>query len=131
MNVGSLTMRNSTVSNNRARGSNGFGGAIVGNNMVFEDSTIASNTAAYMGGAIFTTTTLTFTGCEITDNAGSVGGAVYNSATTILTSSVSHGNEANGHAYYSTGSCSYTRTDDRGGAPNAVSLEGCESSMTF
>ena len=99
---------------------------------MFEDSTIDSNEAYYMGGAVFTTSTLTFTRCEITDNiAYATGGAVYNTGSTVLTDSVSIGNSDWVQGYYSTGSCSNTQTDDQGGAPGAVSLAGCATSMSF
>jgi len=96
-NLGDLTVTNSTITANSAKGGSGYGGGIYNVGTLFvNDSTISNNSATYYGGGIWNTGTATISNSTINANSvNSVGGGVYNGGTLTLTASTVAGNTAN------------------------------------
>jgi hypothetical protein len=99
LNSGTLTLNNSTVSDNRA---NNVGGGIRNDGtLTLNNSTISDNTSTYQGGGIFNTAdqSATLNNCTVSDNESSDddGGGIYSEGGSelILARSLIAGNTAN------------------------------------
>nr|MBA3711323.1 tandem-95 repeat protein [Pyrinomonadaceae bacterium] len=84
-NEGTLTVTNSTISNNSAP----FGGGIRNNGpLTVTNSTISNNSALYGGGSIINISALTVTSSTISGNAASFGGGIINGGTVTLSNTI-------------------------------------------
>ena len=79
LNAGTLTITNSTLEGNTANGSTGYGGGIAnfGGTLTLTNSTLANNIAVY-GAGIFNIGTLTITNSTLANNIAEFGGGIYN-----------------------------------------------------
>lgn len=95
--VGSLSLKNSTISNNSAIVSGG--GIYNSGTLVISNSTISNNSAGYYGGGIFNSinsAALTVGNSTISENtAGSYGGGIYSSKPINISNSTITGNGSN------------------------------------
>ncbi len=95
-NSGTLTLSNSTVSGNT---SNGDGGGIFNSGtLTLSNSTVSGNTAQYNGGGIFNSGTLTLSNSTVSDNKSSrSGGGIFNELDILtLSNNTISGNMATG-----------------------------------
>ena len=97
LNLGALTLANSTISGNSA-GSGGGGIQNNGNGLAISKSTISGNSSG-TGGGIHNTSTVTITNSTISSNMATSGngGGIYNSGTVTTTSSTITDNSATGN----------------------------------
>ena len=96
-NSGTLTLTNSTVSDNIARdpfGGNGGGIFNRSATLALTNSTFSGNTATLQGGGIFSNGTLTITNSTFSGNSASSGGGIASFGTAKLTNSTVSGNSA-------------------------------------
>jgi hypothetical protein len=96
-NIGTLILDHTTVSNNRVILSGTNGGAIFnGGTLSIKNSTITGNSADYVGGGISNAGTLTVTNSDITSNtAGFDGGGIWQGGTSTLKNTTLSGNTPN------------------------------------
>ena len=95
-NVGTLTLTNSTVSDNSADGTGGVGGGGISNagRLTLINTTLTRNLATNIGGGIYNNGTLTLTNSTVFNNGtlgngAAVGGGIFNAGTlTLINSSV-------------------------------------------
>jgi hypothetical protein len=93
-NTGTLTLTGSNLSNNTATG---YGGAIDNaGTLSVSGGAISNNSASSYGGGVYSgyKTTASFTGCVMSGNSGSGGGALWNDGTMTLSGCTVTGNTA-------------------------------------
>jgi hypothetical protein len=106
LNLGTLTVTNSTLSGNSASGFDASqgGGIFNGGTLTVTNSTLSDNLATYdvpgfpvpgLGGGIFNTGTLTVTNSTVSGNRADLGGGIFNTGTLTVTNSTVSGNWAN------------------------------------
>ena len=128
-NSGTLTLTNSTVSGNTAQV---YGGGISNNGtLTLTNGTVSGNNAGRDGGGIYisNTGTLTLTNGTVSGNTvGRDGGGIYNSGTLTLTNGTVSGNTAidEGYGIYNEGTVTLTNTlmDDPCAVNSPTSLGG-------
>ena len=128
-NNGTLTLTNSTVSGNTAQV---YGGGISNNGtLTLTNGTVSGNNAGRDGGGIYisNTGTLTLTNGTVSGNTvGRDGGGIYNSGTLTLTNGTVSGNTAidEGYGIYNEGTVTLTNTlmDDPCAVNSPTSLGG-------
>ncbi len=92
VNLGTLTLTNSTITGNTA--AQGQGGGIANSGtLTLVNSTVSDNTAPN-GGGIANTGTMTVDNSAISDNTATANGGIYSSGTLTLTESILSGNTA-------------------------------------
>lgn len=126
-NSGTLTLTNSTVSDNIARDPfGGNGGGILnqtGATLALTNSTVSGNTATLQGGGIFSNGTLTITNSTFSNNSASNGGGIASFGTAQLVNTIIANNPSGGdcavnsltslgHNLDSDNSCKLTEPDD-------------------
>ena len=95
-NAGSLTITNSTLSNNNGDGSVSVGGGVFNNGgtVTIMNSTLNGNTTTRFGGGVFNTGALAITNSTLSGNLAGEGGGVYNNGGTVtITNSTLSGND--------------------------------------
>ncbi len=81
-NFGMATLNNSTVSGNAANSGGGIDNSYT---MTLNNSTVSGNTAYSVGGGIMNNATLTLNNSTVNVNSGSAGGAIFNNGSSTLT----------------------------------------------
>lgn len=106
LNKGTLTLTNSTLSNNYAQNSGGAIDQSLNSSLVVLNSTFDGNSAGYSGGAINNNGDLSIASSTFTDNSTQFGGAIYNyllGETTIATTTFDDNTGSTGGAIHNFG----------------------------
>jgi hypothetical protein len=135
-NNGTLTLTNSTVSENSATGDYATGGGIANSGtLTLTNSTVSSNSTDAQGGGIDNTYegTLTLTHSTVSGNNGSYGGGIVNDGTLTLTHSAVSGNSAEyGGGVVSYGTLTLTNsTVSENSALNGSGIDNFHGTLTL
>ena len=93
-NAGTLTVSDSTISDNNADGDGGGIQNESGGTLTITNSTITGNSSGGNGAGVENLGALSITDCTITANSGSGGGGIYNNGTATVTGSTIANNSA-------------------------------------
>jgi len=93
MNVGTLTVKSSTISGNTAAQSDGGGIAILGGQVMLLNTTLSGNTAASEGGGLYGANSsggggATLLNCTVADNTASAGAGIYHNSAVNLDATI-------------------------------------------
>jgi hypothetical protein len=100
LNFGPMTLTNSTVSGNSVSGSYGYGGGIWNAyGMTLTNCTVSGNDSSFRGGGIFNYGgPITLTNCTVSGNSAVSGGGIYNPRSTQLDNTLIARNTSTGSA---------------------------------
>ncbi len=140
-NFGTLTVKDSTVTNNTAL--DGFGGGIYNaGTLTVKYSSVSDNTAGEAGGGIYNFLSATVTHSTLTNNvAGFAGGGIYNSgsadrttlsvANTTVTGNSSTYGSAGGIYNFDTVAIKYSTLSDNSAVSNAGAIESDSGAVSI